>query len=689
MMTRKEMKVGNINGLTGKSIQVCLSCLFTLASFSLLPFPSHAAEIGTWNAYMAYHDVTEIEKAGNILYVLASSNLYAYNTNDQSIQTYDKSNFLSDCSIKHIAYCQAAKRLVITYENCNIDLLETNNHVTNMSEYYNKSMTGEKTINDLYVHGNYVYISTGFGIIKLNAAKAEISDTYNLGFSVNYCYIENNNIYAASRASGIYSASLSSNLLDKSNWKYVSSYRNNTKTLDPEQLKLIQTLIPGGPKHNHFGAMKFANGQLYTCGGGFGDGYELQRDGAIQVMKDKEWTIFEDSLQKKTGVWFRDMLAIDIDPTDKTRVMASGKTGLYEFRNGQFYQHFTTDNSPLRSAIPDGNKNYVLTTGIGFDQNGNLWCLNSQAAGVSLLEYTKEGEWKTFNLPETMSGTNSLGMLECIYFDSRGLLWFVNNHSGTPALFCYNTATEEIKDWKSFTNEDGTRIALVFVRCVMEDKQNNIWVATNMGPLMIPAANIPDNITEFTQVKVPRNDGTNYADYLLDGIDITSIAIDGGNRKWFGTNETGLYLISADNMEQVQHFTSLDSDLLSDNIESLAINDVTGEVFIGTDKGLCSYMSDATQTFDEMTKDNVYAYPNPVRPDYTGLITITGLTYNADIKIVTSNGVLVAEGRSNGGTFTWNGCDKEGKRVVSGVYMVETATQEGKKGVVCKIAIVR
>ena len=83
----------------------------------------------------------------------------------------------------------------------------------------------------------------------------------------------------------------------------------------------------------------------------------------------------------------------------------------------------------------------MLTTGIGFDQNGNLWCLNSQAAGVSLLEYTKEGEWKTFNLPETMSGTNSLGMLECIYFDSRGLLWFVNNHSGTPALFCYNAYT--------------------------------------------------------------------------------------------------------------------------------------------------------------------------------------------------------------------------------------------------------
>ena len=653
------------------------------------PIMGKAAEIGTWNAYMAYHDITNIEKAGNILYVLASNNLYSYNTNDQSIQTYHKANFLSDCGIEHIAYCQAAKRLIISYENCNIDLLDQNDNVINMSEYYNKSMTGDKTINDMYVYNQYVYISTGFGILKLNANKAEISDTYNLGFNVNYCYIENNKIYAASNTNGLYAAELSSNLLDKSNWNLVSSYKNKTYTIDADLLKLVRTLSPGGPKNNSFGFMRFKNNQLYACGGGYGEGFDLHRDAAIQVMKDGEWTIYEDSLDNKTGVRFQDMMALDVDPTNTSRLMASGKSGLYEFRNGQYYQHFTTDNSPLRSAIPDGNKNYVLTTGVAFDNQGNLWCLNSQAPNVSLIEYTKEGEWKTFKLSETMSGTNSLGMLENVFFDSRGLLWFVNNHSGTPALFCFNTSTEELKSWKSFINEDGTRVALVYVRCVTEDKSKNIWVGTNMGPLMIPANQIPNNIDEFVQVKVPRNDGTNFADYLLDGIDISCIAIDGGNRKWFGTNENGLYLISADNMEQIQHFTSLDSDILSDNIESLAINDITGELFIGTDKGLCSYMSDATQTFDEMTKDNVYAYPNPVRPDYTGLITITGLTYNADVKIVTSNGTLVAEGRSNGGTFTWNGCDKKGKRVSSGVYMVETATEEGKKGVVCKIAIVR
>jgi hypothetical protein len=128
---------------------------------------------------------------------------------------------------------------------------------------------------------------------------------------------------------------------------------------------------------------------------------------------------------------------------------------------------------------------------------------------------------------------------------------------------------------------------------------------------------------------------------------------------------------------------------LSNEIISLAINNTTGELFIGTDKGLCSYFTDATTAYDEMTKDNVWAYPNPVNPEYTGVITVVGLTYDADVKIVAANGALVSEGRCNGGTFVWNGCDSNGNRVASGVYMVVTATSSGQKGTVCRIAIVR
>ncbi|MDY3842896.1 MAG: two-component regulator propeller domain-containing protein, partial [Prevotella sp.] len=239
-----------------------------------------------------------------------------------------------------------------------------------------------------------------------------------------------------------------------------------------------------------------------------------------------------------------------------------------------------------------------------------------------------------------------------------------------------------------FVNEDNTKVSVNYVRCVAEDKQGNMWIGTDAGPLMLEPDEFNSENPIFQQIKVPRNDGTNYADYLLAGIDITCMAIDGGNRKWFGTANNGIYLIDSDNMTEIQHFTASNSNLLSDNIESIAINEETGEVFIGTNKGLCSYMSDAIEPVEEMNKDVTYAYPNPVRPDYTGPITIVGLTMDADIKITTSNGVLVAQGRSNGGTFVWDGTDTNGKRVASGVYMVQTATAEGKKGTVCKIAIV-
>ena len=167
-----------------------------------------------------------------------------------------------------------------------------------------------------------------------------------------------------------------------------------------------------------------------------------------------------------------------------------------------------------------------------------------------------------------------------------------------------------------------------------------------------------------------------------------SIAIDGGNRKWIGSNGNGVYLISADNTEQIHHFTKENSNLLSNKVVSIAINHTTGEVFFATDEGLCSYMSDATEPHENIHEDNVYAYPNPVEPGYTGLITVVGLSSDADVMILTSNGKLVAHGRSNGGTFTWDGRDMQGRRVASGIYMVATATNTGEKGVVTKIAIV-
>ena len=144
----------------------------------------------------------------------------------------------------------------------------------------------------------------------------------------------------------------------------------------------------------------------------------------------------------------------------------------------------------------------------------------------------------------------------------------------------------------------------------------------------------------------------------------------------------------SDNMVQEKHFTTLDSPLLSDIIQYITIDDNTGRVYIGTDKGLCSYQSEVTQTNEEMDKDNVWVYPNPVTPEYNGMINVTGLSFNSDVKITSSNGTLVAQGRSTGGSFSWDGKDLKGNRVASGVYMVNSAKRDGSKGTVCKVTII-
>ena len=662
--------------------------ILILLSFLLLQVTSYRAiaAIGDWKAYMAYSEVQEIEQAGNLIFVQASNNLYVYNQNDQSIQTFSKMDYLSDCGIQHIAYNKAAKRLLIFYSNANMDLMNISNYdVQNLSDYYSASTTGDKTVNDIYMYGKYAYMSNGFGIIKVNVADGEISDTYNLGFKVNWCEIKDSHIYAYSQTNGQYRALLTSNLLDKNNWSKVGGYVAK-KQEDKSALKqIISTLQPGGPKYNNFYGMRFVNNLLYTCGGLWGHLIDAGRPGTIQLLDKGNWTIYDDSIAAKTGIKYVDVNSVDVDPLDPNHVFAGAKSGLYEFQNGKFIKHYNSENS-LITSFNNTSKNYQLITSVKFDTDGNLWMLNSQSpSNQSLIEYTKDGKWVSHHKPELYN----LGSLECLMQDSRGLLWFVNNHHDLPSIYCYQASTDQLNIYSSFVNEDGTTLTPNYVRYVTEDKNHDMWIGTNIGPLLLYKKDITSDTPIFTQVKVPRNDGTNYADYLLSGVDISCIAIDGSNRKWFGTNGNGIYVISNDCLTQIYHFTTNNSNLLSNNIEAIAINEQTGEVFAGTDKGLCSYMSDASSPNNEMTKDNVWAYPNPVKPDYTGLITITGLSFDADIKIVTTNGILVNQGRSNGGTYTWNGKDLKGQKVASGIYMVETATSDGSKGTVCKIAIVK
>ena len=665
-----------------------------LLPFYLFTFLPLHAQIGSWRNYLAYHDVQQIQAAGSSqLFVLASNNLYRYNRQDYTIHTYDKTNGMSDVYITQIRWCQEARRLIAVYGNTNIDLIDTSDNVTNVSDIYSKSITGEKSINNVTVNGRYAYLACGFGVVKLDMKQAEISESYMLGFSVKAIAFEGNYIYAQSQTNGVWRALLSDNLIDPGNWTKVSAYPAFTQdnTDYDTYIEEVKTLQPGGPKYNYFEFLRFKHNRLYTCGGGYSAKADLKIPGTVQILNNGTWSVLQDDIADVTGWRYINTLTVDAD-TDPEHIFVGGQTGLYEFQNGQFVKAWNLDNSPLESNQGE-KKHWVLVEGIVFDSANNLWCLNSGAATQSILKLNSDKTWNTYpnSTLRNPDGEYSLYGMRAPFIDSRGLLWFVNYHWLKSSFYCFDTNQKKLVNaFTSLVNQDGTAIAeYYYPHCVCEDMEGNIWVGTEYGPVLVERDNIYTQNTNITQVKVPRNDGTNYADYLLSGIAINDIAIDGGGRKWFATANNGVYLISADNMTEIHHFTTSNSSLLSDNVTSIAINHETGEVFFGTERGLCSYMSDATTTYDEMTKDNVWAYPNPVTPEYRGLITVVGLTLNADVKILASNGALVAEGRSNGGTFTWNGCDKNGDPVASGVYMVATAKADGSKGTVCKIAIVR
>ncbi|MBR2250494.1 MAG: Por secretion system protein [Prevotella sp.] len=664
-----------------------LNLLLTAALLALGTHTAKASGMGQWKSYLSYYDVTEIEQAGNTLYVLASNNLYSYNKNDNSITTYDKIRQLSDCNIKTIRYCAQSKKLLISYSNFNFDLLGSDGTVENISDYKTKSITGDKTIYDISIDKQFAYVSTGFGIMKINTERVEISDTYQLGFRVDYSYIEGDYIYAASSTNGLYRALLTDNLLDKNNWVRTANYTPKNKTIDPELLELVKTLNPDGPKHNYFGVLNFHNGKLYATSGTAATGY-------VQVYDGENWTYFEDNLQSKTGLYYKNLYCLAVNPLDESNVFVGCQSGIYEFKNGVFVQNYNIENSPLTVAatVPEGAKNYVMITGLTFDPAGNLWVLNSIGRNTSLFKRSVQGEWTSYhnNLLDARDGCSLENMVKPM-IDSRGMIWFNNDFYRIPAMVCFNPATEETKRYWPFINEDGSTLSPQAIGGLAEDKDNNMWVGTSDGPLMLEPAQLPysSDETVFQQIKVPRNDGTDLADYLLANVNISDIKIDGGGRKWFATSNQGVYLISQNNLSEVHHFTEENSGLLSNQVIAIEINPTSGEVFFATENGLCSYMSDANTPSEDMTTDNVYAYPNPVRADYTGPITITGLTYNADVKIMTVNGRLVAQGKSNGGLFTWDGTDLDGKRVAGGVYIVNTATQDGESGTVTKIAIIR
>lgn len=687
--------------------------ILTLFIYISTVFYAFGLAVGTWQVYPSYANLTEISPAGDVCFALASGSLFAYNNATGETTVFNKTTGLAGIDISHIAWSQQAKRLVVAYGDGNIDLVSASGDITNVPGLYLSETVSDKTVSHIYIDRQFAYMSIGVGVMKLDAKKGVIADTYQLGFAVDHSYIKDGYLYAVSKAQGTWRGLLTDNLLDKNRWQRVGGYaaltddrlnvrdastglwwtRNDAGLLacyilaaDGTRTYKTEGVLPEGPASNHFYRLYMHGGKLYSVAGFWAQENNAGYPGEVHVWNGLNWSEFEQPTSQMIGHDYIDLLCMDFDPKKEGHVMVGAKGGVYEFQDGKFIKHYGRQNSVLESGV--NSDNYTIVSTLKYTDNGDLWVLNSMVDNPIWKIEHGSGNWVNYPHPEmsTPAKYNLVSLLQSR--NNKNIMWFANNYYMENRLYAYDFVNDKlVGHGPNFTNEDGTVITPVMVYALAEDLDGNVWIASSNGPFYISSADAIAGNDAFIQHKVPRNDGTNLADYLLSDVKTRCIAVDGANRKWMGT-ENGVFLISSDCNTLLQHFTTENSPLPSNTVYDICIDNNSNIVYFATERGLCSYASDATQPSEEMTKDNVYAYPNPVTPEYTGKITIVGLSFNADVKIVTSNGVLVNQGRSTGGSYQWDVRDLKGKRVASGVYMVQAATETGDKGVVCRIAVV-
>lgn len=391
------------------------------------------------------------------------------------------------------------------------------------------------------------------------------------------------------------------------------------------------------------------------------------------------------------------------DPDDPDiYYVGSGYHGFRVIRNDEPIHQFTIDNTPFPQL---NNLEYVV--GIDFDPEGNMWvssytydqnCLIVLPA-AKIKNAVATGDWSSIGksdwlIPELPSSSAVFYDTHVTFVKNRPYALYTSgaSESGVMTINHNNTLTDfsddRIYHTQKLTDQGGSSNIVSGVYSITQDHDGKVWIGSNQGVFVMsdPAAAMNPNYM-LTRPLVARNDGTNYGDYLLATECISSIAVDHSNCKWLATAASGVYRVSPDGSEILEHFNKDNSPLVSNTIYGVSVNPNNNEVFFATDAGVYVYNSSSSPAADDYS--DVLVYPNPVRPEYTGMVTITGLMDNSLVKIADSVGNVVYTGTSEGGSMTWDVCNSNGSRVRSGIYFIMASQNaEGNTGVVAKVMVI-
>lgn len=458
---------------------------------------------------------------------------------------------------------------------------------------------------------------------------------------------------------------------------------------------LNEPIILDGPYSNSAFDIVCKNDKVYMIIGGKDllNGKRFDKGGYILTYDYDKWSFIDPKeAQKKLNLPRnpRDYTSIAVttdDSNDEIVYASSMGDGVIQYKNGTPVQSYNEKNAFKETAGGYGS-GYCYIDGLAFDKNGNLWMTSSEV-NHAVLVLDKAGAWHRLDI-EQLRGVYTIND---ILITSTNDKWiYVPRNTPKLVMIPNSESLDEVSSYEFTTliDTDGKELTPSNYTCVAEDKDGYIWVGTNRGAVYFTKPRISSAedkaATRCTRVKYTNEETGNLA-YFLDNVVVTTLKVDAGNRKWIGTKGNGVYVLDNDNETIVYQFNTTNSPLLSDNIYDIEINDKTGEVFIGTDKGLNSYQGEASEGKSDYSE--IYAYPNPVRPEHMDKVTIVGLMDNSNVKITDLNGNIIYQTKSLGGQAIWNCRNANGSRVATGVYLVLASTEEASESVVTKIIVVK
>ena len=394
--------------------------------------------------------------------------------------------------------------------------------------------------------------------------------------------------------------------------------------------------------------------------------YLFSRDG-FYLREGSKWQNFNEFSNSQINDF--DLLSVfrvGLHPHQPLLYAGSYWAGLLEYnQETEEFVLFNKSNSTLRGAMGDPARERI--TGLAFDEEDNLWVATYNAP-EPINVFTSDREWFSFDTP-------SRGTLTDVVIDELGNKWFpIEGSNGGVLVYDSGSSIPNRSDDRyRFINSSNSALTTNQVMCVGVDRDGEVWVGTSEGPVIFDCGSEVFEVDRCQGIRKKVLQDSIVA-FLLADQQVNTIAFDGANQKWIGTRN-GLFVQSEQGDEQIAHYTTDNSPLFDDVIQSLAYEETNGIMWIGTNKGIISLRTESTAGGSVHRQEEVYAFPNPVPPTYSGPIAIKGLVENANVKITDINGRLVKELIALGGQAIWDKMDNEGRVVRSGVYLVFSVDQ--------------